>query len=1639
MKNLILSINPFDNLKIKIFACYLIITILHPNITISQANSETYCGFEKVYRKWSNSDTKTEEIILQNERKYLNYIENLSIKERRLDYQIPLVVHIIAPPGSPVGTGSNLTDFEILKGLQLLNDALANKNHFYSAEGIDTKISLCLARRDSNQKPISGIFRIESDLVNSFDCNHPSTDINSDQDLKALSFLDCDQYLNIWLVTDLFENGLGCSLAGYAYFPGAFCGLDGIVVESRYWNTESGVRITAHEIGHYLGLHHTFFGGCKNINCFTDGDYVCDTPPDNSAPFSSCNINSCNTEVPDVVDNNDNYMDYSNCFPFKFSVGQLSRMIFHLEETRPKLFKNINCQGVIPLDANIIALMVPDSVCGIQVCPKFTVLNVGTDYIQTLKVEFVLNGNSQFVDYNLNLPPNELIELNIPCENIILSTADIKIEISKINNEIPNFTNLKSITKEIKLYTIPEINIISIDSCTCGKNGIVTFGNKLSEQNIKGRLEGQFQWQSSLIFSNLKTGLTKFEFINQFGCISSLTINVPDKCPPCISGIINKYSPVFDICNKNVVSVEDPKLFDIGNKVLIIQMQGAQIDETNTIDFGNIQNIRNSGNYEINEIGNINGNKIGLKYELDFNYDITGTVQLIYIPVFDSVSVCNLSCLPFDGRKGGVLIFLANHTQVEGNIDVSGLGFRGGQVEHAPDIVQNFRSFFSSNSLDGGKKGEGIANYILGKQYGRGKQGNAGGGGNNHNTGGGGGALGGDGGQGGYFDFYPIAQASHGLGGLKIDYPCSFGKLFMGAGGGAGHSNLQCSAGSSGGNGGGIVIIKTNSLNFQASNLNLNSNGSSSLDSDVTKGNNRDKGCDATGGGGAGGTILIDATNVTGFIFNTNTNGGKAGDVYWVTTGVNGHGIGQGGGGSGGYIYYANNPISTSNPSMMGGNHGWFYGSTQTPINYGATNGQNGAYKTHCEISFSSKLPTPISLKLIAGNTFCDSNLIPYKIEISGGVKNYSIEINSIPIKISDSIYLTNNSTNLIRITDFCGSILDTLIIATNFSPLSDSLIFLQHPGCNNVGSIIINGIGGLPDYIYRINSGNWQNDGHFNNLSSGTYEIAIRDNRGCEITKTYDLVFKNIPLIAKIDSYDLELSCLDSFSFISISVNLNSSINNYTLNDSLRQNHGRFDNIKVGKNTIKITSPLSCDSILFEVLVVSKNLDITTFDSTTFCLGDTLIFNGQLITNATIIRDTFKNLQHCDSIVVFKVQTINPSVSSLNQKICKGDTIEINAIQYFKEGSYTTIETNHMGCDSILTISIAYLRQDTILQSSRICFGDTLFINGKEYFSSGVYQIKSKNILGCDSLTILNLSVGNFILNDVNHSICKGDSVLISNNFYYNEGIVNDTIIRKNQCDSIVTHHINFNPLPILNKAFSICKGDSVKIGNKFYNNAGLYKDTLNQAGSCDSVYISNISILSNSLDSINSQICDGESINFNGISYTQQGFYFQNFLNQYGCDSSIVFYLKVNNTSSGFLDTTLCEDEYIKIGNNTIKMPGDFQSTFKNHAGCDSLLSVSIKYKICHKIIAPNVFSPNGDAINDKFEIFYEGIRTIKTEIYTRWGELIFCTNEANNFWDGKFNGIPCNSGTYVYFISGIFTNGKPFKISGDRTLIR
>ena len=95
--------------------------------------------------------------------------------------------------------------------------------------------------------------------------------------------------------------------------------------------------------------------------------------------------------------------------------------------------------------------------------------------------------------------------------------------------------------------------------------------------------------------------------------------------------------------------------------------------------------------------------------------------------------------------------------------------------------------------------------------------------------------------------------------------------------------------------------------------------------------------------------------------------------------------------------------------------------------------------------------------------------------------------------------------------------------------------------------------------------------------------------------------------------------------------------------------------------------------------------------------------------------------------------------------------------------------------------------------------------------------------------------------------------------------------------------------------------------------------------------------------------------------------------------------------------------------------------------------------------EIFIPNVFSPNGDNVNDIFTI-YSGsdlvIANSKGTIYDRWGNLVYSSNALPFTWDGFFNGDIMMPGVYAYvIIVNYMVNGQEFEkvFSGDVTLIR
>ena len=105
-------------------------------------------------------------------------------------------------------------------------------------------------------------------------------------------------------------------------------------------------------------------------------------------------------------------------------------------------------------------------------------------------------------------------------------------------------------------------------------------------------------------------------------------------------------------------------------------------------------------------------------------------------------------------------------------------------------------------------------------------------------------------------------------------------------------------------------------------------------------------------------------------------------------------------------------------------------------------------------------------------------------------------------------------------------------------------------------------------------------------------------------------------------------------------------------------------------------------------------------------------------------------------------------------------------------------------------------------------------------------------------------------------------------------------------------------------------------------------------------------------------------------------------------------------------------------------------------NHSNC----SVETIVIDSSQIIIPNVFSPNGDKINDEWfaTVLGENITVLDCSIYDRWGSKVFYTAAAKPIWNGQYKNRPVNEGVFVYVLTYMDGNGVVRKIVGDVTVI-
>ncbi|HOC43355.1 MAG TPA: zinc metalloprotease [Thermoanaerobaculales bacterium] len=245
-------------------------------------------------------------------------------------YEIPVVVHIITAADGVTG---DLSDALVQSQIDVLNEDYLAIAGTAGGGGTYTGVRWVLAATDPHGDPTTGITRT---------ANASWFNDNDEQGFKTALMWDPHRYLNFYTNNTQY--------LGYSWFPqwGVGGWQDGIVINYQAFGRPSTMppyhlgRTATHEVGHWVGLLHTFEGGCGNPDqpyCYSTADKICDTEPDATSHFYCTPGTSCGSYPIPI----ENYMEYTNdaCMT-RFSEEQMLRLRCAITSYRPNVYTLID-------------------------------------------------------------------------------------------------------------------------------------------------------------------------------------------------------------------------------------------------------------------------------------------------------------------------------------------------------------------------------------------------------------------------------------------------------------------------------------------------------------------------------------------------------------------------------------------------------------------------------------------------------------------------------------------------------------------------------------------------------------------------------------------------------------------------------------------------------------------------------------------------------------------------------------------------------------------------------------------------------------------------------------------------------------------------------------------------------------------------------------------------------------------------------------------------------------------------------------------------------------------------------------------------------------------------------------------------
>ncbi|MCS6928122.1 MAG: PKD domain-containing protein [Saprospiraceae bacterium] len=533
------------------------------------------------------------------------------------------------------------------------------------------------------------------------------------------------------------------------------------------------------------------------------------------------------------------------------------------------------------------------------------------------------------------------------------------------------------------------------------------------------------------------------------------------------------------------------------------------------------------------------------------------------------------------------------------------------------------------------------------------------------------------------------------------------------------------------------------------------------------------------------------------------------------------------------------------------------------------------------------------------------------------------------------------------------------------------------------------------------------------------------------------------------------------------------------------------------GSRVFVLKNAAGCDSVV-TVNVAERPVSFSVLN-VSVCAGEFYEYGGVSIPAGGSRVFVLKNAAGCDSVVTVNVAERPVSFSVLNASVCAGEFYEYGGVSIPAGGSRVFVLKNAAGCDSVVTVNVAERPVSFSVLNASVCAGEFYEYGGVSIPAGGSRVFVLKNAAGCDSVVTVNVAERPVASTTIRVSVCPGQSFVYQGVALYS-GSVQDFVLTSSQgCDSIVTVVVEARPVSTDTLEVKVCPGEVFNFNGMAMRPGDRRIFTFTNAAGCDSTIVVqvqahpvatfNIQTQASCLTSATGRLTvslplggqppyqysiDGKIFqnkpNFDSLS---PGTYLVRLKDANGC----VFVQSVQLSALPPLVVSLPKEALLPCDGRGMLLSPTVSGTLTGltYQWSTGILAPEIRVyepgtytvevsNLCERVrreirvrweneqpdfeffYMPNVFAPeSSDPENSQFKPYFipeVRLSNYRFEIFDRWGNLLFRTQDWGEGWRGISRASDMQPAVFVWCLSvDVDYCGRIHRLfrKGDVTILR